>query len=255
MVTLPTKKFVRCLHSLGWNAGDRLAFLSLSGALSPVHTQHMHALEAARLALKRAGWTVVAGFLAPTPDNYLKEKLGIAGWGFEKRVRLCELACGESEWVDVCGWGEYRSYRLCAALREYLVRECGLRGRGLTGVEIMGSDAAIRILDKNIEDWDAADPAVRHTWYRGRVVCCLLRPGSNSAREREHIEKHTACRAIDLGVELVVVEPESISPSLQAVSSTEIRDLLEAGDVERLRNRGWLHPDVLAALANEKSGL
>jgi nicotinic acid mononucleotide adenylyltransferase len=255
MVTLPTEKFARRLHSLRWDAGNRLAFLSLSGSLSPVHTQHMRALEAARVALKRVGWTVVAGFLAPTPDEYLKGKLGIEAWGLEKRMRLCELACSESEWVDVCDWGEFRSYRLCAALREYLVRESSLKGRSLTGIELMGSDVAIRILDKNIADWDSADPAVRDSWYRGRVVCCLLRPGPNSAGEMEHIEKHTACRATDLGVELIVVEPESICPALQAVSSTEIRELLEAGDLEGLRNHGWLHPEVLAALAGEKSGL
>src|SRR5262249_47571692 len=56
MVTLPTEKFARRFHSLRCAAGDRLAFLSLSGSLSPVHTQHMRALEAARNALTRGGW-------------------------------------------------------------------------------------------------------------------------------------------------------------------------------------------------------
>jgi hypothetical protein len=128
-----------------------------------------------------------------------------------------------------------------------------LNERILMGVEVMGSDAAIRILDENIADWDAADPSVRDSWYQGRVVCCLLRPGPDCAREMEHIEKHTARRAVDLGVELIVVNPESIYLALEAVSSTKIRELLAAGDLERLRARGWLHPKVLAALANERS--
>ena len=214
----------------------------------------MRALETARTVLKGRGWTVVVGFLAPAGDEFLKGKLEIEAWPLDKRTRLCEVASGESEWVDVCSWGEFRSYRLCTALREHLERECAaLKGRSLTGIEVMGSDAAIRILDENIADWDAADPGVRDSWYRGRVVCCLLRPGPDSAGEMEHIEKHTARRAVDLGVELIVVDPESIRPTLEAVSSTEIRELLTMGDLECLRDRRWLHPEVLAALTNERS--
>lgn len=254
MVTLPMEKFARRFRSLRCAGGERLAFLSLSGSLSPVHTQHMRALEAARNALTGSGWAVVAGFLAPAGDEFLKEKLPIEAWPLDKRTRLCEVAAGESDWVDVCSWGEFRSYRLCTALREYLERECAeLNGCGLTGIEVMGSDAAIRILDKNIADWDGADPAVRDSWYRGRVICCLLRPGPGCAGEMAHIQQHTARRAADLGVELIVVDPESIRPPLEPVSSSKIRELLAAGDLERLRARRWLHPEVLAALANERS--
>jgi hypothetical protein len=254
MITLPTEKFARRLRSLPCAAGDRLAFLSLSGSLSPVHTQHMRALEAARNALTRGGWTVVAGFLAPAGDKFLKRKLWVEAWPLDKRTRLCEVAAGESDWVDVCSWGEFRSYRLCTALREHLERECAeLNGRSLTGIEVMGSDAAIRILDENVADWDGADPGVRDLWYQGRVICCLLRPGPSSAGEMAHIQQHTARRVADLGMELIVVDPESIRPALEAVSSSKIRELLAAGDLERLRARRWLHPEVLAALANERS--
>ena len=77
-------------------------------------------------------------------------------------------------------------------------------------------------------------------------------PGPNSAGEMAHIQNHTARRVADLGVELIVVDPESIRPALEAVSSSEIRELLAAGDLERLRARRWLHPEVLAALASER---
>ena len=110
---------------------------------------------------------MIAGFLTPAGDKFLKGKLGIEAWPLDKRTRLCEVAAGESDWVDVCSWGEFRSYRLCTALREHLERECAeLNGRSLTGIEVMGSDAAIRILDENIADWDGADPGVRDSWYQ-----------------------------------------------------------------------------------------
>ena len=253
MITLPTEKFSRRLRSLPYAAGDRLAFLSLSGSLNPVHTQHMRAIEAARNAVTRRGWIVVAGFLTPAGDEYLKRKVGMEAWPLDKRSRLCEVAAGESDWVDVCSWGEFRSHRLCTALQEHLKRECAeLNGRSLTGIEVMGSDAAIRILDQNIADWDNADRGVRDSWYQGRVICCLVRPGPNSGGEMARIQKHIARRAADLGLELIVIDPESVRPALEAVSSSEIRELLAAGDLERLRARRWLHPEVLAELANER---
>jgi hypothetical protein len=214
----------------------------------------MRALEAARTELMRRGWTVLGGFLAPAGDEFIKKKLGIKGWSLAKRMRLCQIVSGEPEWVDVCSWGEFRSYRLCSMLREHLMRECAaLRGRILTGIEVMGSDTAIRILDRTIADWDAADPGARDFWYKDRVICCVPRPGQNLPVEISHIEKHTARRAMDdLGVELIVIDPGSIFPPLESVSSTEIRQLLAVGDFETLRARGWLHPRVLAALAHEK---
>ena len=224
-----------------------MAFLSLSGSLNPVHTQHMRALEAARDALHGQGWTVVAGFITPSGEKFVEQKLGADAWPLDTRIRLCELACVESDWVDVCASGEFRSYRLCAALREYLERECvELKGHSLTGIEVMGSDTAIRILDGNIADWDSS--GARVPWYQRRVVCCLLRPGRDYAFEMAHIQKHTARRAADLGVEVVVVDPDSIHPPLEAVSSSEIRKLLAEGELEQLRARKWLHPGVLTAL-------
>jgi hypothetical protein len=253
-VTLPTEKFARQLQSLGFVGSERLAFLSFSGSLCPVHSQHMRALEAARIALMRRGWTVLAGFLAPSGDDFIKDKLGVRAWPLTTRTRLCQVAADESEWVSVCSWGEFRSYRLCSMLREHLMRECvALKGRILTGIEVMGSDTAIRILDRTIAEWDVADPAARDSWYRDRVICCIPRPSPDLTVEMSHIQKQTARRARDhLGVELIVIDSDSIFPPLEAVSSTEIRELLAAGDLETLRARGWLHPQVLAALVNEK---
>jgi hypothetical protein len=189
--------------------------------------------------------------LAPVGDGFIKEKLGVEAWPLANRARLCEIASGESEWISVCSWGEFRSYRLCSTLREYLVRDVALKGHGLTGIEVMGSDTAIGILDKNIADWDATDSKARDFWYPDRVVCCVPRPGSDSAAAMHHIEKHTARRVVDLGVEFILLDPHSFGPALEPVSSTEIRQLLAAGDFEGLRAQGWLHPQVLSALAHE----
>lgn len=95
----------------------------------------MRALEAARTALERRGWTVVAGFLAPAGDEFLKGKLGVRPGPSRSehdcaKSRPATRSGSDSEWVDVCSWGEFRSYRLCSALREHLERECAvLRGR------------------------------------------------------------------------------------------------------------------------------
>jgi len=230
--------------------GDRLAVLVLSGSFNPVHAQHIRALEVARAALERAGWAVAGGFLAPSSDGHLMGKLNSEISSLERRIELCGLATEASDWLSVCPWGEFSSYKVCTRLREQLERECAglLNGRSLTGIEVMGSDAAIRILDRVIDEWRALELDERQPWYQKRIICCLIRPGPESGVEIEHILKSTAPQAADIGVEIILIDSTREALPLEAVSSTAIRELVGRGDWELLTARRWLHPKVLSSL-------
>jgi hypothetical protein len=41
---------------------DRVAVLVLSGSFNPVHSQHIRALEIARIVMERSGWTIAGGY-------------------------------------------------------------------------------------------------------------------------------------------------------------------------------------------------
>jgi nicotinic acid mononucleotide adenylyltransferase len=247
---LPTEKLRVRLSSILCTERDRLAVLAMSGSFNPVHTQHVRALEVARAALERVGWAVAGGFLAPTSDVYLTDKLNGQTSSLVWRIKMCGLATHESDWLSVCPWGEFSSYRACTRLREQLERECAgmLKGRSLTGIEVMGSDTAIRILDRVVEEWRATEVKGRQLWYQNRIVCCLIRPGPESTVEVEHILRITAPEAADTGVEIMLVDSTREALPLEAASSREIRALVGRGDWDMLKARQWLHPQVLSSL-------
>ncbi len=250
---LDIEKFKLRLADADCSNAKRLAFLALSGALNPVHTQHIRALQIVRTEFERLGWTVVGGFLAPSDDHYVKSKTDKSAWSITQRIKLCEAATRESDWVDVCPWGEFSSNKVRIGLRDYLEHNCTalLAGRSLTGIEIMGSDTAMRILDKTHQEWSVwrkEEKGRREAWFPGRVIGCLIRPGPNSGAETQHLRKNTAPWAAHLGVQLLLIDTTQLRRPLEAVSSKDIRAFVVKRDWDGLRARGWLPPEVLRVL-------
>lgn len=251
----PTKKIRSRSFSLRPEEFDHLAVAVMSGSFNPVHTQHIRAMELARIALEREGWTILGGFLAPSSDTYLQAKLNSNEFSFGWRADCCRMATQDSEWLDVCSLGEYSTYRASTRIREQVERQCGdlLQGRTITGVEVMGSDTAIRIIDKLIDRCATADVAKPEPWYDSRIVCCVLRPGSKSTAEAERILTYTAPRAEEIGIAVRLVDGAQEGLQLEPVCSTDVRDLVQRHDWEGLRARRWLHPEVLRALEKDFS--
>jgi nicotinic acid mononucleotide adenylyltransferase len=238
---------VRRQMSLPGCTGKRLAFLILSGAFNPVHAQHVHLLDRARKHMESLGWAVVGGFLAPSSDTYVQGKLGEMALSLRRRIDLCELATEETDWISVCLKGEVSSNNACRGVQTQLEHYCFdvLNGRRLTGVEIMGSDTVVRIFSTILVQ---ASSGASESTQRGRVVCCILRPGPETVAEREHIARVLAPGAATLGVELMLVEPKLGAPPIESVSSSAIRELVSRRDWEVLRSKGWLQPAVLKAM-------
>jgi phosphopantetheine adenylyltransferase len=82
------------------SSSNRRAILAMGGAFNPPHTGHVEALRAAKAAAEEQGIEVVAGFLAPATDGYLRRK---AGKEFaipaDHRVALCNAACEEHDFL------------------------------------------------------------------------------------------------------------------------------------------------------------
>jgi nicotinic acid mononucleotide adenylyltransferase len=245
-------KFKSLLSSLTCQATTKLAFLVFSGAFNPVHAQHIRAMQVARQEAERLGWTVVAGFLAPASDEYVRRKLGNEAWPLKTRVQLCELATRESDWISVCPWGEFSSSRVSVGLREQLQVEGSdfLSGRSLTGLEIMGSDTTLRIFDEILREWSKTESRRRKPWYQDRIIYCVIRPGLNTSEEKEHIRNVIAPEAAQVGIKIIIVDTTGTHTPLEPVSSRDIRKLVARRDWDELRALGWLQPQVLVAIEN-----
>lgn len=229
---------------------DRLSFLVMSGSFNPVHTQHIRALENARAAVQTAGFVVAGGFLAPSSDGYTAKKVQTGSLSIAERTELCGLATKESDWLGVCSYGEFSSYRVCAQIGREIERRCAQRlaGRFLTGIEVLGSDALIRILDRVLAEWRATPLMQRRPRYRERIICCIVRPGSESESETDYISRTLMPQAAEIGIIIMLVDPRKYGLPLADVSSTKIRELIRSHSWDVLEAHQWLHPEVLSAL-------
>jgi hypothetical protein len=64
-------------------------------------------LEAAKQKLESISdipMKVVAGYLVPENDEYLRSKLPSTGILASHRVKMCELSVADSPWISVCSW-------------------------------------------------------------------------------------------------------------------------------------------------------
>ena len=78
--------------------------LLTTGAMSPVHRGHIHALAAAKRHLEGEGWEVLKVYLSPSHDLYLKHKFGVPELRcpLERRLDIARLvAQGAQEGVEV----------------------------------------------------------------------------------------------------------------------------------------------------------
>jgi nicotinic acid mononucleotide adenylyltransferase len=228
---------------------DRLAFLVLPGSFSPVHSQHLPALDIAREVMANLGWHVIGGFLAPSDDDYVRRKLGDDSWPFARRLELCRLATDDSPWVDVAPWAEFSSYRVTSRLREAIESDCSeeLQRRSAIGVEVMGSDTLLRILKKILQKWESRGSMTAQPSYSERFVCCVVRPGRKSRAEIKQIKAAIQPQAAVIGINVIMCGAEGANP-LQEVSSHEIRKAIAMRHWDQLRDSGWLAPLVLRRL-------
>jgi len=227
----------------------RLAFLVLPGSFNPIHSQHLRALELARDVMKESGWHVIGGFLAPSDDQYVREKIGTYAWPLHRRLELCRLATETSSWVDVTPWAEFNSFRAARRLQQVIESTCRkeLGARPATGVIVMGSDTALRILRRALREWtasshgDEAQPREPAQW-----VCCLMRPGVAGDTEIREITEDIGPRVEPLGIKIAVSDDPT--QTLLEVSSRAIRCAIRDRRWDELRDRRWLDPKVLDRL-------
>lgn len=82
----------------------RLAVLLTTGGFAPVHYGHLEMMEIARRALEQQGVFVLGGYLSPGHDDYVQPKCQGEALDALHRLRLCQEAVSESNWLMACGW-------------------------------------------------------------------------------------------------------------------------------------------------------
>jgi nicotinic acid mononucleotide adenylyltransferase len=125
-----TAKAARSLQGIADGTSRELGFLVLSGSFNPIHQGHMRVLHVARTKCSHDGVGIIAGFLAPSSDEYVSAKLGGQAWPLRFRSQLCAVAAAESDWIDVWDSGQMSGFRVCGEILEQLREHytCLLKG-------------------------------------------------------------------------------------------------------------------------------
>eukprot|EP01121_Diplochlamys_sp_Union-15-3_P017764 TRINITY_DN6325_c0_g4_i1.p1 TRINITY_DN6325_c0_g4~~TRINITY_DN6325_c0_g4_i1.p1 ORF type:complete len:230 (+),score=47.00 TRINITY_DN6325_c0_g4_i1:32-721(+) len=215
------------LHKIKANLRDEdkeVYVLLLSGSLNPVHFMHIKMFELAKKKLEDHKRRVVGGFIAPSSEAYVNNKLGKEALNLECRNKLCSLAVAESNWIDVCQWGIASSANIKMRLETILRND--FKPIRFTVVELCGADFAVRV----------------SLWARvsGRQFVCFGREEDTDLVKKGMKRHDTNPNKFHL-----------IEEDLDSVSSTAIRKLMKEGKYEDLQSTEWLHPAVLQEIKNE----
>ncbi len=81
-------------------SGPRPIALLATGGFCPIHAGHLAMMDRARDAALAAGYTVIAGYLSPGHDAYVRMKTGAAAIPASERLRACAAAIARSGLPD-----------------------------------------------------------------------------------------------------------------------------------------------------------
>eukprot|EP01112_Ceratiomyxa_fruticulosa_P003567 TRINITY_DN1388_c0_g1_i4.p1 TRINITY_DN1388_c0_g1~~TRINITY_DN1388_c0_g1_i4.p1 ORF type:complete len:244 (+),score=20.03 TRINITY_DN1388_c0_g1_i4:126-857(+) len=180
---------------------EKFAVLICTGSFSPVHVMHLQIFKLARKFLESKNIHVVGGFISPSHDRYVSNKLLKDAIRAEHRIKMCQLVCAQEDWLDVSTW------------------ECAQPGftNFPSVVRFHGSVLASHFPDINIE--------LYYVCGADLAVNCFLNRGLGGLKvitvRRHGVDNSDVDELIRTGVDgyFYVVESDSLIP----VSSTEIR--------------------------------
>jgi len=117
-----------------------------TGAYSPVHRMHLEILMAAKEYLeKECKLIVLAGFLSPSNDSYVKGKLGDQWIPSHHRLAMLKLAVADYDWIDICDWElKYRGWGSPTKLIQHIAKfaEENIAGIQIRPIYVCGADHA-----------------------------------------------------------------------------------------------------------------
>merc|ERR1711964_676918 len=104
-------------------ANVKYAVVTYSGSFNPVHSSHLAAMTEARRELERQGYTVLGGFIVPSSQGYVDNKLGPQAMPLKTRVAMVEKACQGTLW-EALDWGWASSRQIKERVNQYLQNWC-----------------------------------------------------------------------------------------------------------------------------------
>ncbi len=147
-------KFISDLSADSKSGSNLFAVLLTTGALNPFHNGHLDILERARRTVENQhGFTVLGGFISPSHELYVRGKCERqAQFYFPTtiRVKLAQLACRDSDWIECGTWESSREGywpdfpEVLSDLQRFLSEWPSTQGLNINVLYVCGLDHALR---------------------------------------------------------------------------------------------------------------
>ncbi|CAI0374101.1 unnamed protein product [Linum tenue] len=190
--------------------------LVATGSFNPPTFMHLRMFELARDALQMEGYRVIAGYMSPVSDGYKKPGLIPA----EHRLRMCNLACENSDFIMVDPWEAnqstyQRSLTVLKRIESVFIDQVRISGESLKVMLVCGADLLQSFSTPGV--WI---PDQVRTICRDYGIACI---------RREELDVNQIIAAD----EIMNQHKDNIKPVTETVpnmiSSTRLRDCISRG--------------------------
>jgi hypothetical protein len=121
--------------------------LTLGGSFNPVHKMHIEAFNVVKNHIDSEDKIVVGGFLIPSSDDYVFQKLGKEAIKLEDRCKMIDLATKDSDFINNLDWGYINSFSAAHLIGEILNKEIKPKNKLILPIKmvpICGADFALK---------------------------------------------------------------------------------------------------------------
>jgi len=202
------------------------------------------------------GYVVVAGYICPSSDRYVSGKLGSEAMSLVHRNNMCRMAVKDSEWIDLCDWGDASGPRTTDRIQRLLTQKLSSSTKWkdvkIFTIEMCGADHAARY----------------SLWMTPEPLICVGRPGYShivskglTVRQQGFVSSlYTSFFSSSVTISTTTSSTSSklpppisnfifIDEDLKPISSTDIRPLLihlvEQKDLEEEKGSGGKEEEQL----------
>lgn len=102
--------------------GSKVIVLVTNGSYAPPHKMHRKTMEAAKAELEKRGERVVGGFLTPSGDVYVHNKLKEEFISHKDRYEMTKMLVADSDWLSCLDWDYFDAIDVAAETRRHLAR-------------------------------------------------------------------------------------------------------------------------------------